>query len=143
MQVLDEDGGEGPALDDAIRRPCGAGTRKGNAMNALHPSSPRGSFFQRPQSRIGRLSVMLASAVAGFGLIFLMFAAGMSGGDSFFDNLWLAIPVMLAGASGLGAAATGLYALIARHERSMYAFVATLVGLFVIFIFIEEVLIGH
>jgi len=112
-------------------------------MSALQSQSPRGSFFRRPQSQIGRLSVMLASAVAGFGLIFLMFAAGMSGGDSFFDNLWLAIPVTLAGASGFGAAITGLYALIARHERSMYVFVATLVGLFVILIFIEEVLIGH
>jgi hypothetical protein len=112
-------------------------------MNALQPSSSHGSFFQTPQSRMGRLSVMLASAVAGFGLIFLMFAAGMSGGDSFFDNLWLAVPVVLAGASGFGAAVTGLYALIARHERSMYVFVATLVGVFVIFMFIEEVLIGH
>ena len=112
-------------------------------MNALQSQSPRGSFFQRPRSRIGKLSVMLASAVVGFGLIFLMFAAGMSGGDSFFDNLWLATPVTLAGASGFGAAMTGLYALIARHERSMYVIVATLVGLFVILIFIEEALIGH
>jgi hypothetical protein len=125
------------------QRQRGTDEREEDAMNALHSASPRGSFFQRPLSRIGRLSVMLASAVAGFGLIFLMFAAGMSGGDSFFENLWLAIPVMLAGASGFGAAVTGLYALIGRHERSMYVFVATLVGLFVLFIFVEEVLIGH
>jgi hypothetical protein len=106
--------------------------------------SPRGSFFLPPRSHIGRLAVMLASGVVGFGLIFMMFAVGgASGGDSFFDNLWLATPVMLAGVSGVGAAVCGLYALIARHEWSMYVFVAAVIGLFVLLVFVEEVVIGH
>lgn len=86
---------------------------------------------------------MLASAVAGFMLIFFMFAATQSGGETFFDNLWLAIPVTLAGASGVGAAIAGLWALIARHERSMYVFVATGVGLFVLLVAFEEIVLGH
>ena len=106
-------------------------------------SSPRSAFFLPPRTRVGRLAVMLASAVAGFVLIFFMFAATQSGGEKFFDNLWLAIPVTLAGASGLGAAITGLWALIARHERSMYVFVATAVGLFVIVFGLGELLGGH
>jgi hypothetical protein len=106
-------------------------------------SSPRHSFFLPPRTRIGRLAVMLASAVAGFVLIFFMFAATQSGGEEFFDNLWLAIPITLAGASGVGAAVTGLWALIPRHERSMYVFVATAVGLIAILVAFEEIVLGH
>jgi hypothetical protein len=92
-----------------------------------------------PATRWGRWS---AAAVAGFiiffGLANVAIALGQPGGDTFFSNPLIAVPMLLAGLAGAAAFCTGLYGLVRSRERSVLVFITTLAGLFVILFFIGE-----
>ena len=97
-----------------------------------------------PQSALGKWSVGLLAAFAVFFAAFeLLVASGQRGGETFFSNLALTIPILLAGTSGVLAFLTGLIGVVRNRERSILVFLAMLVGFFILLFSIGEVAFPH
>jgi nitrate reductase gamma subunit len=97
-----------------------------------------------PNSYTGKWSIGLIAALAVFFVIFLHpVASGQRGGETFFSNPALTIPIMLAGISGVLAFFTGLIGVIKNRERSIIVFLAMLVSLFILLLSIGEVVFPH
>jgi hypothetical protein len=97
-----------------------------------------------PRTPSGRRSVGFAVGfVALMAVFFAVVATGQRGGDRFFDNLWLSVPIVGAWLSGLAAAVSGSYAVLARRERAVLVFVSASVGLLISAFGIAEVLFSH
>ena len=97
-----------------------------------------------PQSALGKWSVgLLAAFVVFFAVFELLVASGQRGGETFFSNLALTIPILFAGASGVLAFVTGLAGVVRNRERSILVFLAMLVGLSVLLFWIGEVIFPH
>jgi len=95
------------------------------------------------KTRLGKWSLGLASAFFGFlGLFALFVALGERGGDTFFSNLILAPPTLLAGISGIGAFVTGIISIL-RGERSILVYVSTIIGLLVLLWTLAEIVFPH
>lgn len=106
-------------------------------------TTPSGPHL-RPTTPLGRWSVAL------FGLFALAFvtligvaASGQEGGDTLFDNLWLGIPGVVAGASALASLVLGAIAMIKSRERSVATLVAVLLSAIVAFFLIGEFTVPH
>ena len=103
---------------------------------------PRGRWNFLPTTAPGWLSLQL---LGGFGALFLAFwvAVGLEVGpdssETFLSNLYLAIPLMLAGACAIGAAIVAVYALFRRHERSLIVVGALVFGAFVVVFTLGEI----
>lgn len=97
-----------------------------------------------PKTRLGKWSVGL---IAAFFLLFLLLqvlvASGQRGGETFFSNLALAIPGLSMGMVGVLAFFTGTVGIIKSKERSILVFLATLIGLFVLWFVLGEILSPH
>jgi hypothetical protein len=94
-------------------------------------------------TRLGWWPVRFLTAFAAFLTVFYsLVATGQRGGDGFFDNLWLALPILAAGLSGVLAGAIAALAIVRRGERSLLAFLALIVGLLVGLFWLAEVA-GH
>jgi hypothetical protein len=97
-----------------------------------------------PGTRAGAWALAaMAGVFVFYGLFHIPVALGQRGGDTFFSNLYLAVPVLLIGLSGVAAFLAGLYAVIRRRERAVFVFIATLVGLFVLVFIIGEIACPH
>jgi hypothetical protein len=97
-----------------------------------------------PFTRGGRLALGAFFAHVTFLVMFMIAAAsGQEGGDTFFDNLWLSIPVMLAGVAIVVAALLALYALARRHDWSIVTVIVTLYGLLAMWFIAGELLMPH
>ncbi len=98
----------------------------------------------RPTTTPGRWTLV---SIGGFGALLagfvLLVASGQRGGDEFFDNLWLAVPFLLAYACAVAAAVLGCVAIVRRRERSAPVMLATLVGLLVTAFGVLEVAFPH
>ena len=98
-----------------------------------------------PRTSLGKWSVGLIVA------FFLLLATGMTvvsvfhqtGGETFFDNLWISIPMLSAGACAIAAFFTGALSIWKSKERSILVFVASLIGLLVLWFVIGEILVPH
>lgn len=92
----------------------------------------------------GRWS-LLASAVFALCLavFFLMVSAGQRGGEEFFDNLWLTVPILVAYGAAVAAFVLGAAAIAAYGERKLSVVAATLVGLLVTIFGVLEVAFPH
>ncbi len=77
------------------------------------------------------------------GLFAILVASGQRGGDEFFDNLWLTVPVLVAFASAVVATVAGVVAVVGQRERSVAAIAATIVGLAVTIFGFMEVAFPH
>jgi hypothetical protein len=73
----------------------------------------------------------------------LLVASGQRGGETFFSNLILTIPMLIAGISGVSAFATGLIGIIRSRERSIAVYLATLIGLLVLLFVLGEIAFPH
>jgi succinate dehydrogenase hydrophobic anchor subunit len=73
---------------------------------------------------------MLAMAATALGVFIGLVAAGERGGDTFWSNPALTVPMLIAVAAAVSAGALGARALIAGDHSAM-AWAATLVGLLV------------
>jgi hypothetical protein len=80
-----------------------------------------------PTTPTGWAGRLLLLALVCFAAFVALVAAGQRGGDTFFSNLWLTLPVLAASAAALAAGGCGGVA-IARGERSVVAIVAVLIG---------------
>lgn len=68
-------------------------------------------------------------------------AGGERGGATILDNLWLPLPMLGAAVAALAGLATGGWAVTRRHERSVLAFGAVALGVFVLVFVPAEVLV--
>ena len=98
-----------------------------------------------PKTKLGKWSVGLIIA------FFLLLATGVTvvsvfkqeGGKTFFDNLWISIPMLGAGASAIAAFITGIIAVIKQKERSILVILGALIGLLVLWFVVGEILVPH
>jgi hypothetical protein len=97
-----------------------------------------------PKTTLGKWSVALIVPFVVLLISFqLLVASGQRGGDTFFSNLTLTIPILLAGISGVLAFLTGIISIIRSRERSVPVFLATTIGFFVLTFCLAEVLFPH
>jgi len=90
-------------------------------------------IYFMPQTRPGRWSAWLIIAfIVFFGLFYLFVATGQRGGATFFSNLYLAVPVVIAAISGISAFFTGIIGVIKDRERAILVYLAMLIGLIVL-----------
>lgn len=98
-----------------------------------------------PKTILGKWSVGLIIT------FFLLLATGMTvvsvfkqeGGETFFDNLWISIPMLSAGAAAIAAFFTGIISIWKSKERSILVFVASLIGLLALWFIIGGILVPH
>jgi hypothetical protein len=98
-----------------------------------------------PKTKLGKWSAGLVV------LFFLLLATGMTvvsvfkqeGGETFFDNLWISIPMLSAGAAAIAAFVTGIISIWKSKERSALVFVVSLIGLLVLWFVLGEILVPH
>lgn len=97
-----------------------------------------------PKSRLGKWSLGLLGGFVLFIALFAILAAYLrDGGETFFSNLRLSLPILLAGLCGIAAFFTGSAGIVFSRERSVLVFLAVLIGLFVLVFFLGEVLFPH
>ncbi|MBR9706159.1 hypothetical protein GOV14_03935 [Candidatus Pacearchaeota archaeon] len=97
-----------------------------------------------PKSNLGRWSVgLIISFFVFLGLFFLFVKLGERGGDTFFSNLKLTIPMIIAGLCGVCAFLTGFTSIIKNKERSVFVFLVTLMGFFILLYILAEFLFPH
>ncbi len=97
-----------------------------------------------PSSVLGRGSALAGVAFLVFiGLFALLVAAGQRGGEKFFDNLWLTVPMLIAYSFAVAAFVLGAVAIATAGERSLIVIVATIVGLLVTVFGILEIAFPH
>jgi len=95
-----------------------------------------------PTTTLGKWSIgMGLSLILFFILSFAIIILGhQTGGETFSDNLYIAVPMFLAGISGIAALITGIICILRYKERSVLVFMAALIGLFVLFLVLGEFL---
>ncbi|MFC2068788.1 hypothetical protein ACFLTP_07280 [Chloroflexota bacterium] len=97
-----------------------------------------------PRTGLGKWTTWLVIVTI---LLFITFqvlvASGQRGGDTFFSNLALSVPMLIAGISGISAFFTGIIGIIKSKERSVLVFIATVIGFFILFFVLGEFLVPH
>ena len=97
-----------------------------------------------PKTTLERWSIGLIASLFLFYVLFqFLVVSGQRGGDKFFSNYALTIPILLAGISGVSAFFTGIIGIIKGKERSVLVFMATALGFFVLVFWLGEVLFPH
>ena len=106
--------------------------------------SKSGRFFGRPITSTGWWSLWLT---VGFLLLLTLFYilvwSGQRGGETFFSNLWLTIPMLLAAISAIAGGILALVGIGWKKERSAFVFIALLVGIFVTWFAFMEIAFPH
>ncbi len=101
-------------------------------MRAHPEPHPHARLSLLPATPPGRWSLWLVLVFWVFiGLSFALVAAGQEGGDTLFSNLWLTVPMLIAGTAGVAAGAAAGVAIFRRGERSVAVFLTLLWGLVV------------
>ena len=98
----------------------------------------------KPKTNLGKWSAWLIVAFAvsmtSFGILV---ASGQRGGDTFFSNPILTIPVLIAATSGIAAFITGIISIVRRKERSISVYVAVAFGLITLVFVLGEIIFPH
>jgi hypothetical protein len=98
----------------------------------------------KPTTKLGRYSAWLIVAFAVFfGSLQALIASGQRGGDTFFSNLMLAIPGLLAATAGIAAFITGLIGVVRSRERSVSVYLAVGFGLITLIFVLGEIISPH
>ena len=97
-----------------------------------------------PATRLGRWA---AGLIVGSGALFVVMdvlvRTGQRGGDTFFSNKPLAITVLAAFACGIAAFGAGLVAVVWQRERAVPVFVALVLGFFMLWFAVGEIVVPH
>jgi len=97
-----------------------------------------------PKTYLGKWSIrLIITFILFLALFFLFVALGERGGDTFFSNLRLTIPMFIAGISGIASFFTGFISIIKRKERSIFVFLATVIGFLILIYILLEILFPH
>jgi len=95
-----------------------------------------------PRTAPGKWSIGFAGCfIVFFALVSVLGATGQEAGETFFSNLYLAIPGLIAGVSGIAAFITGIISIIFLKERAILVFVSTAIGLLLILFILSDFLI--
>ena len=78
-----------------------------------------------------------------FSLFQLLVALGQRGGETFFSNLALTIPGLLAASCAVTGFVVGMVGVIKSRERSILVYFAILIGLFVLIFVLGEIIFPH
>lgn len=101
-------------------------------------------FLGLPRTRAGKWSLgLLAGCLLAFFLMQLLVVSGQRGGDTFLDNLWLSLPALAGLLCALAAGAMAAVAVIRHGERSLFAFLALLLGLLLLVFLVGEIATPH
>lgn len=114
----------------------------GNLQRTQHGQLRRGGQrpWWEPPTTPGRWAVgFAAGSVVLFALFNLFVMSGERGGDEFFSNLVLAIPILAAGVSAIAGGLMGAYAIAFRHERHPLVFASAILGVFVAIFILGEI----
>jgi cytochrome bd-type quinol oxidase subunit 2 len=102
------------------------------------------SIVYKPRTTLGNWSVRLIVISILFFLVLAAFiASGQRGGDTFFSNLSLALPMLIAAILAVCAFFTGILSIIKNRERAVFVFISTVIGSFVLFFMLAEILFPH
>ncbi len=94
-----------------------------------------------PKTALGKWSVGLAiSFLVLFVLVIVLVTTGQERGETYFSNLLMAIPGLLALVTGIAAFLTGLVGIIFLKERALLVFLAAAIGLLVIAFILGDIL---
>jgi len=97
-----------------------------------------------PHTKIGKWSVGLIGAfIVSMVLLYIFIAKGHRGGDTFFSNPALAVPLLSAGVCGIAGFVTGLIAMIKQRDRSALVYIAVCIGGLVTLWTAAEILFPH
>ena len=97
-----------------------------------------------PKTSPGKWSIGLIAGLFLFlALLVIMAASGQRGGETFFDNLALAVPGLLAAICGIAALFTGIIGIIFSRERAVLVFLAAFIGMNVLLFCLGEFLSPH
>jgi len=97
-----------------------------------------------PKTLLGKWAVWLIVAfVFLFAVFQLLVASGQRGGETFFDNLLLAVPIVVAAICGISSLVTGLVGIIKSKEQSILVFVASFIGILVLIFVLGEFVYPH
>ena len=101
-------------------------------------------FIFKPTTTLGTWSVRLTAA---FILVLILFSAilasGERGGEGFFSNLSLAIPMLIAAILAVSSFFTGIICIIRNKERAVFVFVSTSIGILVMLWGLAEIIFPH
>ena len=98
----------------------------------------------RPKTYLGKWSAwLIVCFLVFFGLFFLFIGLGERGGSTFFSNLKLTIPYLIAGICGVASFFTGIIGIFKDKERSILVFLSTIIGFFVFLWILAEFLFPH
>jgi hypothetical protein len=102
-------------------------------------------FSFLPKTKLGLCSVFLIIIVVLLVVLFFLLinVFEQRGGDTFFSNLALAIPMVLAFVAGVLALIIGLIATIKSKSQSILVYIAMLIGLLIALYGISEVAFPH
>jgi predicted Abi (CAAX) family protease len=97
-----------------------------------------------PKTSLGKWSVgLVATFILFFVLFVILVASGQRGGETFFSNLLLTAPMLLAGTCGVAAFVTGLIGIIKSKERSILVYLAIFIGFDILVFCLGEFLVPH
>jgi len=97
-----------------------------------------------PKTYWGKWSVGLTLALILFFAVFLsLVLSGQRGGETFFSNLLLTVPMLLAGTCGVAAFVTGLVGIIQSKERAILVYLAIFIGFEILIFGLGEFLVPH
>jgi len=97
-----------------------------------------------PKTKFGKYSILFILLFFFFLITFFLFVrSGQRGGDTFFSNLYLAIPGLLAGVSAILSFIFGLVSLIKEKSRSLLVIISTIIGFLITLFILAEILFPH
>ena len=108
----------------------------------IYAAQSKRRVFVLPQTRPGGWALALDLGFFAFMMIFFAFVAWGERGDTFFSNLRLTVPILLAGVAAIAGGGAALVAIFLRGERSVFSLGGLLLGAFVLFWVVAEA-IGH
>lgn len=92
----------------------------------------------------GKLSAVLIALFFSFMVVFFYFVElGYRGGDTFFSNLYLTIPFLLAVVCAVSSLFVGVISVFKFKERNVLVYLCILIGLFVFWFVLMEILFPH
>ena len=98
-----------------------------------------------PKTKMGKWSLgFFVVAIVSFTIFILLISIfDQRGGETFFSNLYLAIPIIMFIILGCLTFLTGIIAIIKYNARSISVFISTLLGLIIILFYGAELLFPH
>lgn len=101
------------------------------------------SFF--PKTKLGKWSLIFFLAVVVLIIIFFLMITvfDQRGGDTFFSNLYLTIPMIVAWIAACLSFITGIISIIKSREKSIAVYITTLICILITIYGLLEVTIPH